>query len=103
MKRIALLITALAFSSLHAEDWKPEAGFTSLFNGKDLAGWYGLNPHNGAKLEGEKKAANLKQQREDFPKHWSVDNGELVNVGTGPYATTDAEFGDIELLITTAN
>ena len=37
--------------------------------------------------------------REDFPQHWSVDNGELVNVGTGPYATTNEEFGDIELLI----
>jgi len=28
-----------------------------------------------------------------------VDNGELVNNGTGPYATTDADYGDIELLI----
>jgi hypothetical protein len=26
-----------------------------------------------------------------------VENGELVNPGTGPYATTDEEFGDIEL------
>jgi len=38
MKHIALLL-ALTVSSLHAEDWKPEAGFTSLFNGKDLTGW----------------------------------------------------------------
>ena len=38
MKHIALLL-ALTISSLHAEDWKPEAGFTSLFNGKDLTGW----------------------------------------------------------------
>ena len=38
MKHIALLL-ALAVSSLHAEDWQPEAGFTSLFNGKDLTGW----------------------------------------------------------------
>lgn len=39
MKRIAILITALAISSSQAEDWQPEAGFTSLFNGKDLTGW----------------------------------------------------------------
>jgi len=26
-----------------------------------------------------------------------VENGELVNAGTGPYATTDVAFGDIEL------
>jgi hypothetical protein len=38
MKHIALLL-ALTISSLHAEDWQPEAGFTSLFNGKDLTGW----------------------------------------------------------------
>jgi hypothetical protein len=38
MKHIALLL-ALAVSTLHAEEWQPEAGFTSLFNGKDLAGW----------------------------------------------------------------
>ena len=28
-----------------------------------------------------------------------MENGELVNAGTGPYATTDEEFGDIELRI----
>ena len=40
MKRIALsLFLALVASVAHAEDWKPELGFTSLFNGKDLTGW----------------------------------------------------------------
>ena len=72
-------------------------GFRALFNAKDLAGWYGWNPHSSVKLKDEKLAANLKQQRVDFSKHWRVDGGELVNAGTGPYATTDAEFGDIEL------
>lgn len=38
MKHIALLL-ALATSTLHAEDWSPEPGFVSLFNGKDLTGW----------------------------------------------------------------
>ena len=77
----------------------PPEGFRAIFNGKDLSGWYGLNPHAGVKLEGEKKAASLKQQREDFAKHWSIENGELVNIGTGPYATTEEAFGDIEFLI----
>jgi len=94
------LLTALFLAfSLAPAFADPPAGFRALFNGKDLAGWHGLNPHSVAKLEGEKKEANLKKQREDFPKHWHVENGELVNLGTGPYATTDAEFGDIELLI----
>lgn len=93
----ALLL--IPFATLRAADPAPPAGFRALFNGKDLAGWHGLNPHSVAKLEGEKKEANLKKQREDFPNHWRVENNELVNLGTGPYATTDAEFGDIELLI----
>ncbi len=94
----SLFIAALAVS-LQAADPAPPAGFKALFNGFDLSGWYGLNPHNVVKLEGEKKEASLKKQREEFPQHWRVDNGELVNAGTGPYATTDEEFGDIELLI----
>ena len=77
-------------------DAAPE-GFRSLFNGKDLSGWHGNNPHQGLKLIGDKKAADLAKQRADFPSHWRVENGELVNAGTGPYATTDEEFGDIEL------
>ncbi len=100
MKRLLLpLFTAALAFSLQAGEPAPPAGFRALFNGKDLAGWYGMNPHSVVKLEGEKKVASLKQQREEFSQHWRVDNGELVNAGTGPYATTDEEFGDIELLI----
>ena len=94
-----LLCAFLTASILPAAEPVAPKGFRALFNGKDLTGWYGLNPHNSAKLEGEKKDANLKQQREDFAKHWNVENDELVNVGTGPYATTDEEFGDIEFLL----
>lgn len=100
MKLTTLLTaTSLFASALLAADPVPPAGFRALFNGKDLTGWHGLNPHTVAKLEGEKKEASLKQQREEFPKHWHVENGELVNVGTGPYATTDEDLGDIELRI----
>lgn len=100
MKLTTLLTaTSLFASALLAADPVPPAGFRALFNGKDLTGWHGLNPHTVAKLEGEKKEASLKQQHEEFPKHWHVENGELVNVGTGPYATTDEDLGDIELRI----
>ncbi len=77
----------------------PPEGFRTLFNTRDLSGWHGLNPHSVAKLSGEKKEAALKQMREDFANHWRVENGELVNNGTGPYATTDEEFGDYELML----
>ena len=31
--------------------------------------------------------------------HWRAENGELVNDGHGAYATTEKDYGDIELLI----
>ncbi|MFN0056412.1 MAG: family 16 glycoside hydrolase [Planctomycetales bacterium] len=82
-----------------AAEPKPPEKFRAIFNGKNLTGWFGLNPHAVGTLEGDKKAENLAQQRAEFPKHWSVENDELVNGGEGPYATTDEEFGDIELLL----
>jgi hypothetical protein len=103
MKHFAItgfVVSLLSFHApLRAADSAPPPGFRAVFNGKDLSGWHGLNPHLVVKLEGEKKEASLKQQREEFPKHWTVENGELVNNGTGPYATTDEDFGDIELLV----
>jgi hypothetical protein len=89
----------LAGTFSHADEPAPPKGFRALFNGKDLTGWYGWNPHSSAKLTGEKLAENLKAQRADFASHWRVENGELVNSGTGPYATTEEAFGDYELLI----
>jgi len=103
MNHILLFILAafllVPFYTLPAADPVPPKGFRALLNGKDLSGWHGWNPHTSAKLKDEKLAANLKQQRDDFANHWRVENGELVNAGTGPYATTNEEFGDIELHI----
>lgn len=83
--------------SVRAEDTAPPKGFRAVFNGKDLTGWHGLNPHLVAKLEGEKREAKLKEMRDEFADHWRVENGELVNDGHGPYATTDEDFGNFEL------
>ena len=82
-----------------ADEPNPPPGYRAIFNGRDLGGWFGLNPHDVAKVAGEQKEANLAQQRSEFPKHWSVENSELVNDGHGPYATTEQEFGDIDLVI----
>ncbi len=98
---LAILGAAILLPSavLHAANPAPPPGFRAIFNGQNLAGWHGLNPHSVVKLQGAKREASLQKMRDEFAQHWRVENGELVNVGTGPYATTDEEFGDIELLI----
>lgn len=78
----------------------PPPGFVALFNGKDLAGWHGLphtDPRELAKMTPEERAAKREADDAAFRKHWRVENGELVNDGEGPYATTDRDYGDIEL------
>jgi len=106
MKRVSACLAILSLAVLvgtsataSAAEPKPPEGFRALFNGRDLTGWYGLNPHSVVKLTGEKKEENLAQQRAEFSKYWTVENGELLNDGRGPYATTEEEFGDIEFLI----
>ena len=81
---------------------EPPKGFTALFNGKDLTGWHGMphfDPYKLAKLPDAERKALLAKWTEDAKKHWTVENGELVNDGHGAYLTTDREFGDLELLI----
>ncbi|HPA18525.1 MAG TPA: DUF1080 domain-containing protein [Verrucomicrobiae bacterium] len=92
-------LLAIPLATLDAAEPTPPEGFQALFNGKDLTGWHGLNPHQIYRLQEEKKETARKAMLEEFPKHWRVENGELVNGGTGPYATTDEDFGDIELLV----
>src|SRR5436309_7478265 len=82
---------------------KPPPGFTALFNGKDFTGWHGMardfDPRKLWAMTQEERAQKITEWNEEFKKHWRVENGELVNDGKGPYATTDEEYGDIELLI----
>lgn len=43
-----VLITALAWTAAWADDFKPEPGYASLFNGRDLTGWgYRTNNFDG--------------------------------------------------------
>jgi len=36
---LVVLLSVLLAGIAHADDWQPEPGFTSLFNGRDLTGW----------------------------------------------------------------
>jgi hypothetical protein len=80
----------------------PPAGFTELFNGKDFTGWHGLEHFDPRKLWAmtpEEQEKLFKDRDAAFKAHWRIENGELVNDGEGPYATTIKEYGDIELLL----
>ncbi len=91
-----------AEAATRADDQGAGAGFVTLFNGQDLAGWHGqetADPRKFAALSAEDKAKQLAQDAEDFKKHWHVDSGEIVNDGQGVYLTTDKDYGDVELFV----
>lgn len=92
-------VAALA-QTLQASE--PPKGFTALFNGSDLTGWRGGDTFDHRKWlampEAERTAKNA-EWTADMKKHWSVENGELVNDGNGKYATTEKDYGDFELLL----
>lgn len=76
--------------------------FESLFNGKNLDGWYGAKTMAPRKMKAmsEEEFAKFKESSaESTAAHWTVENGEIVNDGQGPYLTTEREFGDYELFL----
>ena len=63
----------------------------SLFNGKDLSGWHGQRQFDPAKLAAmpaDKRAKLLADDAASVAKHWSVENGEIVNDGAEMASTT---------------
>jgi hypothetical protein len=85
-----------------AQDADPPPGFTALFNGKDLSGWRGGDTFDHRAWLAMTEVERLTKSAEwtaDMKKHWSVENGELVNDGNGKYATTEKDYSDFELLL----
>ncbi len=81
---------------------KPPVGFTTLFNGKDLAGWWGAeteDPRKYMALPPEEFQKKHDKSLEDIRQHWRVENNELINDGKGLYLTTEKFYGDFELLV----
>ncbi len=99
---LGFIVLAACGQALSAEENVPPAGFRALFNGKDLAGWHGVDtkdPRKIAALSAEERAEARKNSLADINQHWSVQNGELVNDGFGLYLTSDADLGDYELFV----
>ena len=106
----AFVLSTMWVSAAWADDQKvdrpgqaPPEGFVALFNGKDLSGWRGLgqdtNPYEIAKWTAEEKASKQKAADEDLARHWRVENGEIVNDGSGVYLTTAKDYRDFELRV----
>jgi hypothetical protein len=76
------------------------AGWTALFNGRDLAGWRGrphFDPVKEAEGTPEERAKRQAEWDADMATHWTVENGVIVSDGHGVFLTTDRDFGDFEL------
>ena len=100
MKCLAIASLGLALCALAPVGGaEPPEGFRPIFNGANLDGWYGNNPHDTVKAAEGERDERIAAQQESFNTHWSVENGELVNDGHGPYCTTEDDFGDIEVLV----
>ncbi len=103
LARSLLLTLGLTAGALAAT---PPAGFTALFNGRDLSGWRGGSTYDHRQLlalpAAERDAliakwtASLTELKDGQP-HWRAENGVLVNDGLGGYATTLRDYGDFEL------
>jgi hypothetical protein len=103
---VVTLLVALAAVTAAAQDRplnKPPAGFVSLFNGKDLAGWVGrqgtYSPYEEATLTPAQLAARKAEWNADRDKHWRVDTakGEIVSDGQGVHLATEKVYADFEL------
>lgn len=96
------LLALGAVRAVTAADNQPPAGFTALFNGKDLAGWHGVSTEDPRKIQAlsdEDRAAKRSKSLDDIRQHWSVQGVDLVNDGLGLYLTTDKDYDHYELWI----
>ena len=77
------------------------AGFTPLFNGKDLTGWKGLvgSPKSRAAMSDAELAEAQAKADEVMRAHWKVVDGELVFDGKGQSLCTAKDYGDFELYV----
>ena len=98
--RMKSFFSLALFLCLQVLSFAQPEGFTSLFNGKNLHGWWGLdtvNPETWINLPEEDLAQKRANSLTDIQKHWRVENQELVNDGKGLYLTTIQNFSDFEL------
>jgi len=103
--RLSVLVACLVATAASVAVAQPAvvpAGWTALFNGRDLAGWRGRPHFDPAKEAEGTPEERTKRQAEwdaDMRQHWKVENGVIVSDGHGVFLTTDRDFGDCELVL----
>jgi HEAT repeat protein len=104
LKKAALSIES-EYDRTEAEDFAHDmlcrAGFTPLFNGKDLSGWKGLvadPPKRAAMSAAELKKAQVAADA-DMRAHWRVLDGVLAFDGQGHSLCTARDFADFEMFV----
>ena len=101
MRQLRHFLPAFAFVTLACAA-EPPAGFTALYNGKDLTGWRGGDTFDHRKLmemPEDKRAEQLAKWTADMQQHWQAAGDELLNDGKGKYCTTEKDYGNFELLV----
>jgi len=97
---LPLLLCGASAGVLAQDKQHPPEGFESIFNGKDLEGWYGGETRDPSFSKGwgepqwSKYRNNLHRQ---VTKHWRVENGELIGTGAGPDLVCWGEYNDFKL------
>lgn len=98
----ALSLSLWLVAAPAASPANPPPGFTSLFSGKDLSGWWGADTEDPRKymaLSPDEFRKKHDGSLDNIRQHWRAENDELINDGQGLYLTTDKFYGDFELLI----
>ncbi len=103
MQKTGLFLIGLIWGSVaFGQSNQPPEGFSALFNGRDLTGWWGLkteDPSVWMALPPEKLEVKRKASLSDIQQHWRVEDGVLVNDGKGLFLTTEKNYADFELLL----
>ena len=99
---IVAFLLVMAFSASIAAAETPPEGFHAIFDGESLDGWHArphFSPIELAAMPESERQAKLDEWMADAKVHWTVQDGELVNDGSGAYLVTNKDYRDYELMI----